>query len=75
VYVYRNLRPYFKFTLPPVDICSAEKEVWTDVQAGTVDPAKAFDSLSQARCGGPLAWLLPCTRSACVLCLVRCSVV
>ncbi len=49
VYVYRNLRPYFKFALPAVDIHASELSVWNDLGAGTMDPAKAFDALSAAR--------------------------
>jgi Bardet-Biedl syndrome 1 protein len=29
IYIYRNLRPYYKFTLPPVDIASTEAETWS----------------------------------------------
>ena len=28
VFIYRNLRPYFKFTLPPVEIARDEGDVW-----------------------------------------------
>ena len=49
VYVYRNLRPYFKFTLPPVDIHATESSVWAELAAGTMDAGKAFDALAAAR--------------------------
>jgi hypothetical protein len=49
VYVYRNLRPYFKFTLPAVDIHATETSVWADLTAGTIDANKAFDALAAAR--------------------------
>lgn len=29
---YRNLKPYFKYTLPSLDVHPAEKEVWTKVR-------------------------------------------
>ena len=32
VYCYRNLRPYFKFTLPSVDIHETEKLIWDDIK-------------------------------------------
>lgn len=28
IYVYKNLRPYFKFTLPALEVNALEKEVW-----------------------------------------------
>lgn len=28
VFIYRNLRPYFKFTLPPETVSDVEKTVW-----------------------------------------------
>ena len=28
IYVYKNLRPYFKFTLPPLDLHPVEQELW-----------------------------------------------
>ena len=32
VYVYKNLRPYFKFTLPPLDVDQAEQDAWTNIK-------------------------------------------
>ncbi len=49
VYVYRNLRPYFKFTLPSVDIASGELDVWDQLKAGSVTADKAFETLSGLR--------------------------
>ena len=31
IYIYKNMRPYFKFTLPTLDIHPAEKELWTSL--------------------------------------------
>ena len=28
IYVYKNLRPYFKFTLPPLEVNALEQDVW-----------------------------------------------
>jgi len=30
IYVYKNLRPYFKFTLPTLDIHQMEQEAWNE---------------------------------------------
>ncbi len=32
VYVYKNLKPYYKFQLPSMQISETEKEVWTHVK-------------------------------------------
>ena len=42
VFIYRNLRPYFKFTLPPVDIDKQERDIWADLEAGRLDVAEAY---------------------------------
>lgn len=49
VYVYRNLRPYFKFTVPSVEVAEAETTVWDAVKLGSVDGAKAHEALTTAR--------------------------
>lgn len=28
IYIYKNLRPYFKFTLPPLEIHPVEQDLW-----------------------------------------------
>jgi Bardet-Biedl syndrome 1 protein len=28
IYIYKNMRPYFKFTLPTLEIHSGEKDLW-----------------------------------------------
>jgi Bardet-Biedl syndrome 1 protein len=28
IYIYKNMRPYFKFTLPTLEIHTTEKELW-----------------------------------------------
>ena len=28
IYIYKNMRPYFKFTLPSLEIHATEKELW-----------------------------------------------
>ncbi|XP_044304769.1 Bardet-Biedl syndrome 1 protein [Varanus komodoensis] len=37
IYVYKNLRPYFKFTLPPMEPNPMEKEVWEQAKEDKVD--------------------------------------
>ena len=28
IYIYRNLRPYYKFVLPPEDVNQDEQSIW-----------------------------------------------
>lgn len=28
IYVYKNMRPYFRYALPPLEVNSTEKDVW-----------------------------------------------
>ena len=32
IYIYKNLRPYFKFTLPTLDVNSVEQDLWNQVK-------------------------------------------
>lgn len=32
VYVYKNLKPYFKFTLPPLTLNETEGEIWDQIK-------------------------------------------
>mmetsp|Transcript_36995 Transcript_36995/g.44743 ORF Transcript_36995/g.44743 Transcript_36995/m.44743 type:complete len:613 (+) Transcript_36995:397-2235(+) len=52
VFIYRNLRPYYKFTLPPVDIDPKENEVWADINVDKVDAAKAAEEITALRESG-----------------------
>ena len=51
IYIYKNMRPYFKFTLPTLDIHPAEKELWAAVSAseGGLDLASLLDGLQSLR--------------------------
>lgn len=49
VFIYRYLRPYLKFTLPPVDIDSQEQEIWNDIRKDALDLRVAFERLSAVR--------------------------
>lgn len=37
IYIYKNLKPYFKFTLPSLDVHHVEKELWTSYQQKRAD--------------------------------------
>jgi Bardet-Biedl syndrome 1 protein len=52
VFIYRNLRPYFKFTLPPVEIDRQELDVWNELQSSNITAANAYELLSVARDNG-----------------------
>jgi len=32
IYIYKNLRPYFKFTLPTLDVNPVEMDLWNQVK-------------------------------------------
>ena len=32
IFIYRNLRPYYKFTLPPLPVDTQENEIWNDLK-------------------------------------------
>jgi hypothetical protein len=49
IFIYRNLRPYYKFTLPPVDIEQVEQDVWAGLRASKLDNVAALEQLSEAR--------------------------
>ena len=53
IYIYKNLRPYFKFTLPTLEIHPAEKELWATVGK----PGGGGDSLGGGGGGVDLAAL------------------
>ena len=51
IFIYRNLRPYFKFTLPLVEVNPEELAVWRDLGAGTLTPADGHARLAEIREG------------------------
>lgn len=57
VYVYKNLRPYFKFTLPGLELDPLEQEVWAQVKDGHIDAASLRDVLEgiRSKSGRPLS--------------------
>lgn len=52
VYIYRNLRPYYKFTVPNLEIDAKELEVWEQLRAGKSSVADAFETLANMRDSG-----------------------
>jgi len=52
VFIYRYMRPYLKFTLPPIDVDSAEVEVWDELRKDAIDARTAYDKLNMARENG-----------------------
>ncbi|XP_066574893.1 BBSome complex member BBS1 isoform X1 [Amia ocellicauda] len=49
IYVYKNLRPYFKFTLPPLEVNSLEQEVWSQAREDKIDPMSLKEMLEGIR--------------------------
>ncbi|XP_067831667.1 Bardet-Biedl syndrome 1 protein isoform X2 [Heptranchias perlo] len=49
IYIYKNLRPYFKFTLPPLDVNSLEQDVWNQVKEDKIDHLTLREMLESLR--------------------------
>lgn len=49
IYVYKNLRPYFKFTLPGLEVNTLEQDVWQQVKEGEIDPLSLKEMLESIR--------------------------
>ncbi len=52
VLVYRNLKPYFKFSLPPLAAAPEEVDIWTQVRdapGNPPDPMGIMEALTQLR--------------------------
>uniref|UniRef100_A0A1A8H3R4 BBSome complex member BBS1 n=1 Tax=Nothobranchius korthausae TaxID=1143690 RepID=A0A1A8H3R4_9TELE len=49
IYVYKNLRPYFKFTLPGLEINTLEQDVWQQAREGQIDPMCLKEMLESIR--------------------------
>jgi Bardet-Biedl syndrome 1 protein len=54
VFVYRQLRPYRKWSCPPIDISQMELDLWRDLQSGNCEPALAIKCLTEARDSGKI---------------------
>ena len=42
IYIYKNLRPYFKFTLPTLEIQPMEKELWAQASTDQMEVDSNF---------------------------------
>ncbi|XP_064407943.1 Bardet-Biedl syndrome 1 protein isoform X3 [Latimeria chalumnae] len=49
IYIYKNLRPYFKFTLPALEVNPLEQEVWSQVKEDKIDPVTLKEMLEGIR--------------------------
>ncbi|XP_062892243.1 Bardet-Biedl syndrome 1 protein [Mobula hypostoma] len=49
IYIYKNLRPYFKFTLPSLEVNSVEQDVWNQVKEDKIDPLTVKEMLESLR--------------------------
>lgn len=49
VYIYKNTRPFFKFTLPAVELSPDETHVWEDLHSGAVSLQDACTTLNNLR--------------------------
>ncbi|KAL5473056.1 hypothetical protein EMCRGX_G027497 [Ephydatia muelleri] len=57
VYIYKNLRPYFKFTLPGLDLNQMENDLWLQVKEDKMDATvlrEALETLYKENSGVPL---------------------
>ena len=53
VFVFKALRPYYKYVLPQAEIAQVEKDVWLKTREGTVDIRAMQDVLNDLhRAGG-----------------------
>jgi len=52
VYIYRNLRPYYKFTVPNLDVDVREAEVWASVRDAKLSVGDAAEELANMRDAG-----------------------
>lgn len=52
VFIYRRLRPYYKFTVPPVPLGNIESGIWKQLAEGGLDLNAAVDALVNARDSG-----------------------
>ncbi|XP_021370593.1 Bardet-Biedl syndrome 1 protein-like [Mizuhopecten yessoensis] len=52
IYIYKNLRPYFKFTLPTLDVNSVELDLWTQVKEDKINVFVLREMLEGMRAEG-----------------------
>lgn len=49
IFIYRNLRPYYKFTLPPIEIEQLELDLWANLRTNKIELDSAIQQLAEAR--------------------------
>ncbi|KAB0377008.1 hypothetical protein FD755_011452 [Muntiacus reevesi] len=49
VYMYRNLKPYFKFSLPPLPVNPLEQDLWNQAKEDRIDPLTLKEMLEGIR--------------------------
>ena len=49
IYVYKNMRPYFKFTLPVLDINPIEEDLWRQAREEKIDIAVLHEMIEELR--------------------------
>ncbi|XP_002732274.1 BBSome complex member BBS1-like [Saccoglossus kowalevskii] len=49
IYVYKNLRPYFKFTLPPLEVNEVEEQLWNQTREDKIDVRVLREMLDSLR--------------------------
>eukprot|EP01038_Epipyxis_sp_PR26KG_P009508 gene9508-12808_t len=54
VFIYRQLRPYRKWSCPPVEISQTEIDIWNDLKSDSINPIAAVKLLVEARDGGTI---------------------
>ncbi|CAG9460730.1 unnamed protein product [Pedinophyceae sp. YPF-701] len=47
LYVYRMMRPYYKFVVPLPEVSTEEKTLWESLENGTLSPQQAVKTLSE----------------------------
>ncbi|XP_017392538.1 Bardet-Biedl syndrome 1 protein isoform X3 [Cebus imitator] len=55
VYVYKNLRPYFKFSLPQLPPNPLEQDLWNQAKEDQIDPLTLKEMLESIRCHAGLS--------------------
>ncbi|KAG2484587.1 hypothetical protein HYH03_016628 [Edaphochlamys debaryana] len=52
IYIYRNLRPYYKFVLPPENVNTEEQDIWQKLMEGEVVVGDALAQLTRLQDAG-----------------------
>jgi hypothetical protein len=52
IFIYRNLRPYYKFTLPAMDLDQKEQDVWANLRLNKLETHAAMSALTELNDSG-----------------------